>query len=138
MHIVSSAKLHSTVFIGKTNLQMDLDPAKRPGMRLLADDQSQMLFVDYKGEIGRVPYTDVVSMIPKEQATFRKIFDAEYNKLLALPNASSAPTSELAYQVQFIQPAAEAPPKKRGRPSAQISTPMSHVQAGPGAGKTHD
>ena len=95
MHIVASAKLHTTVFIGKTNLQMDLDPAKRPGMRLMADDQSQMLFVEYKGEVGRVPYTDIVSMIPKDQALFRKIFDAEYTKLLeAAPMDPQTMTSE--------------------------------------------
>ena len=134
MHIVSSAKLHSTVFIGRTNLQMDLDPAKRPGMRLLADDQSQMLFVEYKGEVGRVPYTDIVSMIPKDQAMFRRIFSEEYTKLEITPVAAQTTASEEIAKDVTIPTGT----RKIVRQSAQVSAPTGHVHAGPGAGKTHD
>lgn len=125
MHIIKHAKLQTTVFIGKTNLQMDLDPQKRKGMRLLADDESQTLYVDFNGEIGRVPYTDIVSMIPENQSLFRKVFDHEYEqlKITTFPTVASIEPMDLP---------------KKGRPKAQASSPMDHVHAGLGAGKTHD
>jgi hypothetical protein len=149
MHIVKSAKLHTTVFIGKTNLQMDLDPAKRSGMRLMADDEAEMLYVEYKGEVGRVPYTNLVSMIPADQQKFGGIFAEEYNKLTAYLSGQSVSDIHSALQsdsaanspaAQSVASPANPFPRKPGRPptNAQASTPQGHVHAGPGAGKTHD
>ena len=74
-------------------------------------------------------------MIPKDQALFRKIFDAEYTKLLeAAPMDPQTMTSEQIAK-ELVAPTGT---RKIVRTSAQVSTPMSHVQAGPGAGKTHD
>lgn len=98
---IKRAELHTPLFLGGTNLQTKLDPAKRHGLRLTWDTEERTLFVLWNGEVGEIPEANVAVRV----------------------RGTSAPVS-------VITPAQKVPI------DAQVSTPHSHVHAGPGQGKT--
>ncbi len=116
MEIVKRIKLHNGAFAGGTNLQLDLDTEKRTGLRLLDDSQEEVVYVHFKDEIIKMPYTNISSITPtnERQAELADIFTKVF--------------------------AGEKVEKKNTAPGvrvqAQASSPQDHVFAGPGKGKT--
>lgn len=106
------AEVHSPIFL-KTrhgtgiNLGQKLDPSKRKGLILTYDEDKRHLFVTFEGKTARVPEASVLSMI-----------ETEVSKVTVLTMPSNKPIES-------------------GKPiEAQVDTPMSHVFAGAGKGKT--
>lgn len=101
------AELHAPLFLAGTNLQMKLDPSKRRGLTLVYDRGEKELLVTWAGRQAIVPLSNVASMTPSDEVTIKMV------------------TPE-----QLIKASAKA------KPAAQVSTPQSHVHAGPGHGST--
>lgn len=57
-------EVHTALFIAGTNLGLKLDPGKRTGLKLQYNRKNFELEVAWNGEIGLVPVTNVVCMIP--------------------------------------------------------------------------
>lgn len=103
---LSFAELHNPLFLAGTNLQMKLIPEKRSGLKLFYDREEKELLVEWQGETAIVPSSNVSSM-----------------------TARLGPVKE-------AKPVAPNPELARARLSAQVSSPQSHVHAGPGHGET--
>lgn len=102
---IEFAELHNALFMCGVNLQLKLDPKKRPEMKLQYDRENKELLVTYKDRTAIVPTTNVSAMIPVH-----------------------------AHDVEDPTVLKELGPS--GKITAQVDTPMSHVFAGPGHGKT--
>ncbi len=112
---IKEAKLHDALFLAGTNLQQKLETSKRSGLVMQYNRREKELLVSYKDETAILPTTNVASMTPRNQE-----------------DAFTAPARvRLAQEEQVMVPVTPAP-----RPTAQVDTPMSHVFAGPGHGKT--
>ncbi len=105
------AELHAPLFLAGTNLGLKLDPTKRGGLTLDYCEEKRHLYASFGGKTARIPETSVLSMVEAPLLT-----KAEVAHIVAHQN----------------NPLAQIP----GLDSAQVSTPMSHVHAGPGAGQT--
>jgi len=57
-------EVHTSLFIAGTNLGLKLDPARRSGLKLFLNEETKRLEVEWNGEKGLVPETNVVVMIP--------------------------------------------------------------------------
>lgn len=108
------AELHAPLFMsdekhqGK-NFGMKLDAKKHSGIRMLYDTDTQTLHISHGGLDAIIPATNVVSMMP-------------------------APVEKAAPQPRGVEAVLMAEPVKPV--TAQVSTPQSHVFAGPGGGVT--
>lgn len=115
---VEYAHLHAPHFhLSGINLGDKLDARMkgRQGLLLQWDTEDKELLVIYQGRVEHVPETNVKS----------------YAVL------GEKPSTERESPIEKPQP--QAPDKNMARPprvSAQVSTPQSHVFAGPGAGDT--
>lgn len=103
---IKFAELHAPLFLAGTNLQMKLDPTKRVGLKLIYDRGEKELIVQWNGHEAIVPISNVASMTAKTVELIKPV--------------PTAPHPELA----------------RGKITAQVSTPQSHVFAGAGHGDT--
>lgn len=125
MKILKRVRLHSSAFCGGTNLNLDLDTEKRTGMRLLDDPDASMVYVQLKNDEVEIPYTNIVDKKPLDSSHLKKAFDDAFKETEKKPE----PT--------IIDPA-KMPQRSKPKITAQYETPMSHVHAGPGAGKARD
>ncbi len=110
------AEVHSPIFMGSgpgpgINLGLKLDPKARKGLKLEYDEEKKHLFVSLDGKTVRVPETSVLSMVEAAK-------DSPVGKIHEV-HGKVPPASVI------FDPSA-----------AQVETPMSHVHAGPGKGKT--
>lgn len=106
-------ELHAPLFLSGANLGSKLDPTRRQGLVMEYCEVRQHLYVSYNGKTARVPETSVLSMVEAGETLAEKKL-ADENE---------------ACERRFL----EASAKKF---EAQVSTPQSHVHAGPGAGTT--
>jgi|SRR6185312_17447780 len=106
------AELHSPLFVAGTNLQPKLIPKNRTGLKLQYDRKHQELHVTWNGKTAIVPRENVACMVEVEKKPAKEAIEMA-------PAAAPAPV--MPHQTKI---------------SAQYDTPMSHVFAGPGAGKT--
>jgi len=105
------AELHNALFLNGTNLQLKLDISKRQDLHLLYDKEEKELLVYYKGALAIIPSSNVSSMTPEDASICG-----------AIPGT---PKSKDIGKITHIG----------GPIKAQVSSPMSHVHEGPGAGK---
>lgn len=114
---LSFAELHAPLFLAGKNFGMKLDHKKHAGIKLLYNDDSKFLEVGWTNSAGDhdawVPLSNVASMTPDKRQ----------------PQVSAKP-SAIEQAAKAGQMAAKA------IISAQVSTPQSHVHAGPGHGDT--
>lgn len=138
MIAIKIAHMHSSLFMGGS-LGKDIDASKKTGMKIWHDINRNLLFIQYKGMTGVAHTWELLE--PFDCADYG--LDKEGKTPSAVvPFLSSPMTSphQVAAKAQLENPTLDAP-KPRGRPavkSAQVSTPIDHVHAGPGAGKTRD
>lgn len=57
-------EVHTPLFLAGTNLGLKLDPSKRTGLLLNYSRKDQELEVEWNGEKGYVPSTNVVIFVP--------------------------------------------------------------------------
>lgn len=57
-------EVHTALFIAGTNLGLKLDPGKRTGLELKYNRKNFELEVSWNGEVGLVPVTNIVVMVP--------------------------------------------------------------------------
>lgn len=100
------AELHSPIFLAGTNLGQKLDPTKRTGLAMNYDEDKRHMYVTYNSCTARVPEPSILSMV------------------------EGVVESEEIVRERVKAATAKIPAK------AQVSTPMDHVFAGVGAGKT--
>lgn len=110
------AELHAPLFLAGTNLAMKLDPTKRHGLTLTYDRAEKELIVGWAGQEAIVPVSNVASMTA-----------AEAVKVAPVPVTSKTAATMAEAQAEMA---------RRGLTHAQVSTPQSHVHAGPGHGDT--
>lgn len=112
------AELHTPLFLGGTNWQLKLDikNTAKGKLSLAYDRENHELIVKANGHIAIIPTSNVVSMTP-------------------MPEGLIAQTQHLAEPLVDL---VVNPPKPKGRPKAQASTPMDHAHKGLGFGKTND
>jgi len=60
------AELHNPLFLGGTNLQLKLDPAKRTGLKMEYNRNDKELLVTWNNQTAIVPISNVASMVPGE------------------------------------------------------------------------
>ncbi len=111
------AEVHGSLFLAGSNLLTKLDPVKRVGLRLEYDEVKRHLYVHYKDEILRVPETSVLGMVEDVPVSITERIERgqrEFTEHVKLE-------TEAALRIAV---------------NAQVSTPMSHVHAGPGHGQT--
>ncbi len=101
------AELHSNIFVAGKNLGPKLQPKMTTGLKINYDRKEKELHVEWNGKTALVPVTNIVSMIVM--------------------------TKESALE-PVVNPIASAGPNPKV--TAQYDSPMSHVFAGPGGGKT--
>lgn len=106
--VIEWAELHAPLFLAGANLGLKIDPTKRVGLKMVYNEVKRHLYVSYNGKVARVPETSVLSMV-EAPAPVLKPVTAE----------------QLASAKPIFDPNA-----------AQVSTPQSHVFAGPGGGTT--
>ncbi len=111
------AELHGSLFLAGTNLGMKLDPKGRSGIKMEYDEQRRHLYVTYNSKTCRIPETSVLSMVEGEKV---KLSDAERFEI----------------EQRKLEETIPFPPPRFTGAEAQVSTPMSHVHAGLGAGQT--
>jgi hypothetical protein len=63
---IKFAELHSPLFLGGTNLQLKLDPARRTGIQMVYDQIEKELLVTWNNETAIVPTSNVASMVVGE------------------------------------------------------------------------
>jgi hypothetical protein len=107
------AELHTPAFVAGTNLGIKLLPASRTGLKLQYDRKEKELHIYWNGEVGIVPYSNVVCMIEGNHT--ETLVEAK-----RLDNKPQMKTSELVHGVI----------------NAQVSTPLDHVFGGEGKGVT--
>lgn len=114
------AEIHAPLFLmgdKGVNLGSKLDPAKRKGLVLTYDREAAELLVSYQDMNAIVPVTNVVSMLEASGNSGKLDLDV-------VRRAQKADTP-IVVTTQVAKPI-----------EAQVSTPQSHVFAGPGAGQT--
>lgn len=121
--VLSFAELHAPLFLAGKNFGMKLDGHKHHGIVLTYDREFKELWVTWKDTSGKshdaiIPLSNVASMTP-----FREAPETAKEKLA---KATTAPKAD--------QPFGYDPAKYKT--TAQVSTPQSHVHAGPGHGDT--
>lgn len=109
---VYRADLHDVVFVGGMNLTQKLDTRQRAGTKrvdaLQWDEEEDELVVTHQGEVGRMPHTGVkIYFTVDDNPNEAKVVEKSPHKDQKMPDIGKA----------------------------QVSTPQSHVFAGPGAGK---
>ncbi len=104
------AELHAPLFLAGTNLGQKLDPNKRTVLKMVYDEVKRHLYVSYNNKTARIPETSVLSMV-----------EVQAPKLT---------------MVEFAEKKIEESARAQGFAEAQVSTPQSHVFAGPGGGQT--
>ncbi len=97
------AELHNPLFLAGKNFGLKLDPAHAAGLTLNYDREEKELLVEWRGEIGIIPSSNIACMV----------------------------VGQSVKRVEQVHHAMTATPQ-----SAQVESPMSHVFAGSGHGKT--
>ena len=114
------AEIHAPLFLlgdkGK-NLGTKLDVKAKAGLKLVYDRDEKELHVSYMGMNAIVPVTNVASMLEAPPKPKTKLTAAEVKEAQKADTPTGAP-------------------KPFDPNAAQVSTPQSHVHAGPGAGQT--
>lgn len=109
------AELHGPIFIAGTNLSAKLIPGDGPGMRrdikLAYCRDERELYVHFKSKVGIVPRENVALMVEKKK---------ESKKEARLAESKAAQEPEVMHE----------------KITAQVDSPMHHVFAGLGHGKT--
>lgn len=123
------AELHAPLFLCATNLQLKLDPKIRAGLSMEYDEEKRHLYVTFnngKGAVqtARIPETSVLSMV--EAAPVVRSGRAVVGSDIGIDSRDPPGRVE-----QFTSGIASARAVE-----AQVSTPTSHVFAGPGGGST--
>lgn len=110
-------ELHGPIFINGTNLPPKLIPGDSPGQRrdikIFYDRDVREVYVHFKDKIGIVPRENVAMMVEKKKESKKAIAEAKMAE-----KEASGPT--------FVHE----------KITGQIDSPMHHVFAGPGHGKT--
>lgn len=134
MIAIKIAHMHSSMFLG-TNLEKRIDATKKQGLKLWHDPVRDLLFIQLNGRTGVCntwellePY-DVKDYDVAPVGTY--VEDAPPTK-----HHTQGIPEQIAAMAQLENPTTK-PTAKRGRPP-QVQTPLDHVHAGPGAGKTRD
>lgn len=130
MKQIKRAKLHNALLVGKANLQDKLDVAARTGLKMMEDDKGN-LYVYMNGEFARVRSAAVDHTVAFDDSDLMAVFANAY------PNNKDFAEKDgmINYEPKAQKP---QPAAKKGQVTAQASTPMGHVHAGVGAGKTND
>jgi hypothetical protein len=112
------AELQTPLFLEGTNHQTKLP--KHTGTTLTWDVDRDKLFVTFKGKTAVVPMPNVASMTPANPAELWT--KEEISQIMTKP-------------VSQLQSIVSNPAPTRGRPKAQVSTPMGNLTE-PGQGQT--
>lgn len=117
---VGFCELHDGIFVGGRNLTNKLDPGRYPELKLKYDRLDKELEVTWNGVTSYVPSTNIKNYIPGKPRD-RKIVQMGPPQV-----ANVSATAQVATPATGILP----------KVTAQVETPMSHVHAGAGHGKT--
>ncbi len=128
---VGFAELHNPLFHGKKSHGTKLDTHNNKDLHMVYDRDEKELYVTWMGKTTIVPHTNIVNYTPGPAADRRVV------------QAGSPMVSDIA-KAQVGQPTHTAQPMPYAATSplvakpftAQVSTPQSHVHAGPGKGET--
>ena len=110
-HELKFAELQTPLFMEGVNHGVKLNPANK-GIKLYWDDEMDKLMVVFKNKVSFQPMANVASFTPADNSPLHAFALSPEVQSLKFPVAQAAPA-----QVT----------KKPGRPSAQVSTPQSHV-----------
>lgn len=122
MRTIKRAVLHNTLLLGGANLQMNLDIARRTGLKMIYDEKEELLYVYNNGEFVDIPRESVAQMFREDPSALVSVFEETFNMVINYAKKAA---------VVVVN-------KVKGKLSPQASSPMDHVFAGPGAGKTND
>jgi len=133
---VTWAKLHSPLHYNATNFGDTLDPEKRNGLKLTMDYENDRLMVGWNGKIGFLPRSSIMVWEEGEPSKRQKVVE-EIKQAVA---GAKVVHPGMEPQTRMAQMAAPAPqpaqPVIAKSITAQVESPMGHVHAGPGKGKT--
>lgn len=118
--------LHSPLFFARKNWgdKLDTNNIHRGKIELVYDRDVQELMIKCGDKVAFIPATNIVSYEPEVTHNVHSLV---------------APRAEMReLNLQQEEPARKKPGPKPKIPDAQVSTPTSHVFAGPGAGKTNE
>lgn len=121
---VEFAELHNPLFLNGTNLQMKLDPTRRPNLTLIYDRSEKELLVYYFGKLAIVPTSNVGSMTISDAKSLGDVPGLPGVKSKAKETVEKDADATIERMDKF----------KAGLKGAQVSSPTSHVFE-PGAGK---
>ncbi len=121
---VGFAQLHGDLFLNGKNLTKggvhhNLDTHNNPNLKMVYDTVEKELLVTWNNVTAHVPSTNVASYIPGPAAD-RKVMQT------ASPQVSNIAGAQIDTPSTTVQ---------NPRPTAQVSTPQSHVHAGLGHGQ---
>ena len=57
-------EVHTALFLAGTNLGLKLDPTRRSGLKLWSDEAKKRVYIEWNGETGWTPETNVAIAIP--------------------------------------------------------------------------
>lgn len=135
------AELHAPLFLAGTNLGQKLDPKKRTGLKMIYDEDKRHLYVIYNAQMARVPETSVLSMVERSNGKVAQLVEREPEELRvpgSSPGFATTPADVHAGLARRNEAGASSMPQinRTVVEHAQVSTPVSHVFAGPGGGQT--
>ena len=108
---VGFAELHKTLFLGGKNHGERLDSNRFPDLKIMLDEKTDRLIVSWKGHTTKVPMTNVANYT-EGPGQNRRVVQQAHPMLSNIAEKAQLPFT------------------------AQVETPMSHVHAGPGSGKS--
>ena len=130
------AELHNCLFLAGTNLQMKLDPSKRP-LQLVYDRDEKELLVYFNNEVAIVPSSNVSSMTPINPA------DVGHAVITSAQPVPCAPTtkpnlSRAANGAPALGVTAQQVNPKAMKIQAQVQDPTRDAVFSNGPGKVRD
>lgn len=117
---VGFAELHKTLFLGGKNHGERLDSNRFPDLKILLDEKTDRLVVTWKGHTTKVPMTNVANYT-EGPGQNRRVAQVASPMIANVSATAQLPVTPSSTKAAF---------------SAQVDTPMSHVHAGEGKGKT--
>lgn len=134
------AELQTPLFLEGVNHGVKLDPSKRPiklHVGYIPQYQTTMLIVSFKGAKSIIPLANVGNTVPLDAAPFDALIEGAIPNHAQYGGANYSVPQNQSNQVPVITTTTAngvsgnvTTTKKPGRPSAQVSTPTSHVFAG--------
>jgi len=137
MIAIKIAHMAETIFMGG-NLGKDIDASKFGGMKIWHDPNTDHIFILHKGKSLVTKLAPGIELEPYDISDYGVSPEGKLDKQGPITkHPTHGIPHEIAAKAQLENPTIAPPPSKRGK-GAQVSTPLDHVQAGLGAGKTRD